>query len=41
MLGQHGVTDFEPYSVNPGLELFRDFFLDPARPAPAGVKLAG
>jgi citronellol/citronellal dehydrogenase len=39
VLSAHGVTDFEPYSVTPGLELARDFFLDPARPAPAGVRL--
>ncbi len=40
-LAAQGVTDFNPYSVTPGLPLFRDFFLDPDRPAPAGVELAG
>lgn len=39
VLASRGVTDFGPYSVTPGLPLFRDFFLDPARPAPAGVEL--
>jgi citronellol/citronellal dehydrogenase len=41
VLSAAGVTDFEPYSVTPGLELFRDFFLDRDRPAPPGVRLAG
>jgi len=41
VLSDRGVTDFEPYSVTPGLELFRDFFLDRDRPAPPGVRLAG
>jgi citronellol/citronellal dehydrogenase len=40
VLAEAGVTDFDPYSVTPGLPLFRDFFLDPNRPAPAGVELA-
>jgi len=40
VLAAAGVTDFEPYSVTPDLPLFRDFFLDPDRPAPAGVHLA-
>ena len=40
VLSAQGVTDFDRYSVTPGLPLFRDFFLDPARPAPAGVDLA-
>jgi citronellol/citronellal dehydrogenase len=40
VLAARGVTDFDHYSVTPGLPLFRDFFLDPARPAPAGVELA-
>jgi citronellol/citronellal dehydrogenase len=40
VLAAQGVTDFDPYSVTPGLPLFRDFFLDPDRPAPAGVELA-
>ena len=39
VLSAQGVTDFDRYSVTPGLPLFRDFFLDPARPAPAGVEL--
>ena len=39
VLAAQGVTDFGVYSVTPGLPLFRDFFLDPARPAPAGVEL--
>ena len=41
VLAAQGVTDFDQYSVTPGLPLFRDFFLDPDRPAPAGVELAG
>ena len=41
LLAARGVTDFEPYSVTPGLELFGDFFLEPDRPAPPGVRLAG
>jgi citronellol/citronellal dehydrogenase len=41
VLSARGVKDFEPYSVTPGLDLFRDFFLDRDRPAPAGVRLAG
>ncbi len=40
VLAAQGVTDFDSYSVTPGLPLFRDFFLDPNRPAPAGVELA-
>ena len=40
VLSSRGVTDFGPYSVTPGLPLFRDFFLDPDRPAPPGVELA-
>ncbi len=40
VLSEAGVTDFDQYSVTPGLPLFRDFFLDPNRPAPAGVELA-
>lgn len=30
VLREAGVTDFEPYAVVPGAELFPDFFLDPA-----------
>ncbi len=41
LLAAHGVTDFDAYSVTPGIELFGDFFLDIDRPAPPGVKLAG
>ena len=28
VLGEEGVTDFEPYAVQPGTPLFPDFFLD-------------
>ena len=41
VLAAQGVTDFAQYSVTPGLPLFRAFSLDPDRPAPAGVELAG
>ena len=38
-LATKGVTDFEPYSVEPGAALQPDFFVPDSVPPPAGVRL--
>src|SRR5215510_8487242 len=41
LLYEHGVRDFEKYSVDPSVELAPDFFVPDASPPPPGVTVAG
>jgi citronellol/citronellal dehydrogenase len=40
LLHEHGVSDFEKYRVDPGVELAPDFFVPDSIPPPPGVKLS-
>jgi hypothetical protein len=39
VLWAEGVTDFSVYARNPAAELAVDLFIDPAAPAPPGVRV--